>query len=158
MKELDWIILTSWSPPPRTPQLQQAGPHCSLLSLYMCVQENGEPIPPARRHCISHMNVNHLFNWLPWLGDLYLRRQDCITVLLLLRCCFLTLPVVRVSLYCSLSSFHSLSNSRDWSRPEGSVTFDAQPSSCPPLSSLSVFTSSHSLYSFIQPFGPHMPC
>lgn len=39
MKELDWIILTSWSAPPRTPQLQQAGLHCSLLSLYMCACE-----------------------------------------------------------------------------------------------------------------------
>lgn len=35
------------------------------LIIYVCVQENGEPMLPARRHCISHMNVNHLFNWLP---------------------------------------------------------------------------------------------
>lgn len=90
MKELDWIILTSWSAPPRTQQLQQAGLHCSLLSVYVCVWDNGEPIPPARRHRISHMNVNHLFNWLPWLADLCKRQQDYITALLIL--CGYALP------------------------------------------------------------------
>lgn len=48
MKELDWIILTSWSQPPRTPQLQQAGLHCSLLPLYMRVCER--MVSPSHLH------------------------------------------------------------------------------------------------------------
>lgn len=149
MKELDWIILTSWSPPPWTPQLQQAGLHCSLLPLYIrvcvCVFESRKPIPPARRRHISHMNVNHLFNWLPWLYDLFVRRQGWIT-LLLLQCCFLSSPVCVCVFVISLASIFI----------RCTVTFDIRPSFCPPLSSLSIF-SPRILYSFIPPFGPPMP-
>lgn len=43
MKELARIILTSWSPPPRTPQLQLAGLQYSVHPLYryMCVGVGG---------------------------------------------------------------------------------------------------------------------
>ena len=152
MKELDWIILTSWPPPPRTPQLQQAGPHCSLRACVcvcvcacVCACVCGEPIPHAHWGCISHMNVNHLFNWLPWPGDLGRTASlfSSFTAAFWLCLCAVI-----------LASIHSQTvETGAGLEASGPLT-----PSHPPLSSLSIFTSSPSLYSFIQHFVHHMPC
>lgn len=166
MKELYWIILTSWSPPPRTLHLQQAGLHCSALPLYIyiyvcvCVvyeRENGVPIPPTRRLSLSHMNVNHLFNWLPWLDDLYLKtvhHRALPPVIIPYFACSLSLYV------CVLLSIHS-PNSSKHSWPGGTVTCNSDhPLVLPfyPFPSSPHRTPSTHLSSLLVPVCPANTC
>lgn len=156
MKVLDWIILTSWSVPPRTPRLQQAGLHCSLLSLYMCACKT--MVSPSHLQVDTASPTWMLIIFLIGFLDSVTSPRDgktprlCSSISaaalffwLRPQCVSLVTVVVLVSTH-----FHTA----EWRRPAATVNFDSWPSSCRPLSSLSVFTSSHSYYSSIQPFGP----
>lgn len=146
MKELDWIILTSWSAPPRTQQLQQAGLHCSLLSLYMCACET--MVSPSHLHVDTASPTWMLIIFLIGFLDSLTSARDSKTTSL--RSSFYAAMLFPdfawcVVIICHLS-VHLLSHSGDWHRPESCMTFVYQPSFSYPLSSLSFFTFSPSLY------------
>lgn len=116
MKELDWIILTSWSQPPRTPQLQQAGLHCSLLPLYMRVCER--MVSPSHLHVDTTYPTWMLIIFLIGFLDLVTSTWDGKAVSpLLLQCCyavFFCVCALPVCVYTfSLFSIHSLLDSKD---------------------------------------------
>ena len=97
---------------------------CVCVCVCVRVRERGRMVSPSHMHVEAASPTWMLIIFLIGFLDLVTSAWDSRTASL-----FSSFSAVFWLCLCRHFSFHSLSNSRDWSQPGGSMAFDSQPSS-----------------------------